>query len=344
MNVLVTGGAGYIGSHAVRQLTRAGHRVVVLDDLSQGHSEAVHAANPEVMLVHGDIANDSAIEDAYRLLPFEAVLHFAAFIEVGESVKNPAKYYHNNFAKVLSLLDSLRKRKVKKFVFSSTAAVYGNPDRIPITEHAPLAPINPYGRSKFMVEMALQDYAQAYGIGYAIMRYFNVAGASPDATMGEAHEPESHLIPRILQSARDPNFQVSIYGTDYPTVDGTCIRDYIHVEDLVSAHILALEKIQVGHGEVYNLGSEHGFSVREVLDACEKVTGQVIPATEEARRPGDPAVLVASSEKARRALGWERKYPDLETIVAHAWQWHQSHPNGYEREFARAPELLKQPA
>jgi UDP-glucose 4-epimerase len=329
MNVLVTGGAGYIGSHAVRKLLNEGHRVVVVDDLSHGHRGAVTAAGPDVPFIHGSVSDPTTLNEAFRILPFEAVLHFAAFIEVGESVVDPSKYYQNNFVQALGMLDLLRTKGIRKIVFSSTAAVYGDPEHVPIPEDARLAPINPYGRSKRMVEMALEDYAQAYGIGYAILRYFNVAGASPEGDLGEAHEPESHLIPRILAAARMETEPVSIFGTDYPTPDGTCVRDYIHVEDLVHAHVLALRAIQPGKGQVYNLGSERGFSVREVLAACEKVLGRTIPSVERPRRPGDPAVLLASSERARTNLGWKRQYPELETMVRHAWQWHERHPLGF---------------
>lgn len=330
MKVLLTGGAGYIGSHALRKLLQAGHEVVVVDDLSHGHREAVDAAGVGAHFIQGNVGDSRVLDQALKTLPFEAVLHFAAFIEVGESVTDPSKYYQNNFVRAITMLDHLMARGIKKIVFSSTAAVYGNPTQIPITEQAATLPINPYGRSKRMVEQVLEDYAKAYGLGYAILRYFNVAGASSDASIGEAHEPESHLIPRILASAANENLEMSVFGTDYSTPDGTCVRDYIHVEDLAQAHVLALNSIQAGQGNVYNLGSEKGFSVREVLSACEKVTQRTIRRVEKERRPGDPAVLVASSEKIRKELGWTRAYPDLETIVAHAWKWHQSHPTGYK--------------
>lgn len=324
MRVLVTGGAGYIGSHAVRELLRAGHTVTVLDNLSTGHRESV---DPHAHFVEGDTSDSGLVVRLLREREIEAVLHFAAFIEVGESVTDPDKYYRNNFAAPLMLLGAMREAGVKKIVFSSTAAVYGNPVKVPIREEHPRQPINPYGRSKMMTEMAIEDASSAYGLGYAILRYFNVAGASADGTIGEAHEPESHLIPRILAAARDGK-SVGIFGTDYKTPDGTCVRDYIHVVDLVSAHILALERIEPGQGMIYNLGSENGFSVREVIEACRLATGIDIKAEVHPRRPGDPDVLVASSTRIRE-LGWKPLYPDMKTIISHAWRWHQTHPNGF---------------
>lgn len=326
MRVLVTGGAGYIGSHAVRELLAAGHQVTVLDNLSNGHKAAV---SPEAHFVEGDTSDAQLLSRLLKDRRIDAVLHFAAFIEVGESVTDPAKYYQNNFASPLVLFNAMREANVKKIVFSSTAAVYGVPARVPIQETDIRAPINPYGRSKMMTEMAIEDASKAYGLGYAILRYFNVAGASPDATIGEAHEPESHLIPRILMAARDGT-RIGIFGTDYNTPDGTCIRDYVHVVDLVNAHILALEKIEEGRGAIYNIGSEHGFSVKEVIDACREVTGAEIPADVHPRRPGDPDSLVASSALIVE-LGWKPQYPDIKTIIQHAWAWHKTHPRGYRR-------------
>lgn len=325
MRVLVTGGAGYIGSHAVRELLRAGHTVSVLDNLSTGHRAAV---DPKAQFIEGDTSNARLVVETLRAQRIEAVLHFAAFIEVGESVKDPDKYYRNNFSASLVLLAAMREAGVKKIVFSSTAAVYGNPAEIPIREESPRQPINPYGRSKMMTEMAIEDGSAAYGIGYAILRYFNVAGASPDGTIGEAHDPESHLIPRVLMAARDGK-PVGIFGTDYKTPDGTCVRDYVHVIDLVNAHILALEKMTEGKGAIYNLGSENGFSVREVIEACRAATGLNIEADVHQRRTGDPDVLVASSARLRD-LGWKPQYTDLKAIISHAWNWHQKHPKGYK--------------
>lgn len=327
MRVLVTGGAGYIGSHAVRELLRTNHQPVVLDDLSNGHREAVPS---NVEFIQGNTGDAKLVSGILKDFAVEAVMHFAANIEVAESVADPNKYYVNNFSNALVLLNEMRACGVKKFVFSSTAAVYGNPISTPIEETQYRNPINPYGRSKMMTEMAVEDFSRAYGLGYAILRYFNVAGAHPDADIGEDHHPESHLIPRILQAARDPKGEVKIYGTDYPTDDGTCIRDYVHVVDLCSAHVLALEKMSEGSGDVFNIGSESGFSVREVIAACRQVTGADLKVKEEARRAGDPAILVASSRKIREVLGWKREYPDIQTIVAHAWKWHTTHPNGYQ--------------
>jgi UDP-glucose 4-epimerase len=325
MRVLVTGGAGYIGSHAVRELINSGHSVIVLDTLTKGHEEAV---DPRATFIRGSTADTNLIIQQLQSHQIEAVMHFAADIEVGESVINPYKYYENNFSNALNLLNAMIKVDVKKFVFSSTAAVYGNPEKTPIEEDQRRHPINPYGRSKMMTEMAIEDFQVAYGLGYTILRYFNVAGASPDATIGEDHEPESHLIPRILHAARDEG-EIRIFGTDYDTVDGTCIRDYVHVVDLARAHVLAIEHMQVGQAKVYNIGSEKGFSVKQVINACENVVGKKLKTVEVERRPGDPSTLVASSRKIRQELGWEPLYPGVQTIVQHAWHWHTTHPHGY---------------
>lgn len=338
--ILVTGGAGYIGSHAVRHLLDSGYAVTVLDNLSHGHAEAV---DPRATLVRGSTGDRALVSATLREGAIEAVMHFAADIEVSESVTNPGKYYENNFSNTLALLAAMTDAGVKKIVFSSTAAVYGNPEKTPIVESAPRNPINPYGRSKLMTEMALEDFAHAHGLGYAVLRYFNVAGAAPDARTGEDHQPESHLIPRILLAALSSTPEVKIFGTDYPTKDGTCVRDYVHVMDLVAAHRLALERIVPGKGETFNLGSENGFSVREVIATCERVTGKKLIAKEEARRPGDPAVLVASSARSRQTLGWERRYPELGTIVEHAWNWHKSHPAGYRSRATPAPAPGRRP-
>ena len=325
MRVLVTGGAGYIGSHAVRELVQNGHQVFVLDNLSHGHRQAI---DQKAVFIEGSTADFKLLKSTFESENIDAVMHFAADIEVGESVTNPLKYYRNNFANSLILLHAMREAKVGKLVFSSTAAVYGNPVKNPIDEKQKRDPINPYGRSKMMTEMAIEDFANAHGLAYTILRYFNVAGASPDATIGEDHHPESHLIPKILLAARDSG-EVKIYGTDYPTPDGTCIRDYVHVVDLGRAHVLALESMQASSRETFNLGSENGFSVRQVIAACQKVTGVELRVREEPRRPGDPDVLVASSQRILRKTGWQRLYPTIEVIVKHAWRWHLTHPHGY---------------
>ena len=325
MNVLVTGGAGYIGSHLLRVLTSAGHECIVYDDLSGGHAQAVHGAR----LLRGDVADTQALSAVMREHDIDAVIHLAAFIEAGESVAKPGKYFRNNTLGGLSLLEAMRWAGVKRMVLSSTAAVYGRPERVPITEEAPTAPINPYGASKLCVEQMLPGYAAAHGMGFVSLRYFNVAGAHPDADIGEDHHPETHLIPLALQVALGRREAVKIFGADYETPDGTCIRDYVHVMDLAKAHLLALEAAGEGTVQCFNLGNGRGFSVREVIETCREVTGKAIPAEQAPRRPGDPPRLVASAEKAQAELGWRPAYPGLETIVRHAWAWHRSHPDGY---------------
>jgi UDP-glucose-4-epimerase GalE len=292
MRILVTGGAGYIGSHAVRLFLARGHDVWVYDNLSLGHRKAV----PADRLLVGDLNEVPRLDHALVLHRIEAVVHFAAFTYVGESVREPGKYYQNNLVNTLNLLECLRRNGVARFVFSSTAATYGVPERVPITEDEPQRPINPYGAGKLAVERALADYAAAYGWGYAALRYFNAAGASPDAAIGEDHDPETHLIPIVLQAVLGRRPHVEVFGTDYPTPDGTCIRDYIHVDDLAEAHLLALEALGPGKGLCYNLGIGRGYSVREVIRTAEEVTGKPVPVKEGPRRPGDPPVLVASSD------------------------------------------------
>lgn len=326
MRILVTGGAGYIGSHAVRFFQARGHEVWVYDNLSMGHRAAV----PVDRLIVGDLNESARLDHALVTQRIEAVVHFAAFTYVGESVKNPGKYYQNNLVNTLTLLECLRRHQVNKFVFSSTAAVFGIPERSPITEEEPKRPINPYGFSKLVVEQALADYAGAYGSGYAALRYFNASGAHPAGDLGEDHDPETHLIPLILQVALGQRPHIEVFGTDYPTPDGTCIRDYIHVDDLASAHLLALERIEPGKGLSYNLGIGKGYSVREVIQMAEEVTGKKIAVKEGPRRAGDPPALVASSDKIQRELGWRPQYRDLHSIISTAWNWHRAHPKGYQ--------------
>ena len=327
MNVLVTGGAGYIGSHAVRELLAAGPKVVVYDSLVKGHRGA---APDGVPFVKADIRNAAVLAETFEVFPVDAVMHFAAASEVGESMANPAKYYQDNVAATLSLLDALRKAKIKKIVFSSTAAVYGEPESCPIREDAALKPTNVYGRTKLIIEGMLADFAMAYGFSYVALRYFNAAGALPAGGVGEDHSPESHLIPLILKTALGQREAISVYGTDYPTADGTCIRDYIHVTDLATAHVLALEHLLAGGGpRTYNLGSQTGFSVREVIDKAKQVTSIDFSVVEAPRRAGDPAVLVASSAKFQMDFPWQPRYSDLDTILRTAWDWHRSHPDGY---------------
>lgn len=319
MKILVTGGAGYIGSVIVKQLVKEGHDVVVIDDLSKGHAEAVH---PKAVLVKSSLSDLEELDKVFKKYEFDAVIHMAAFSEVGESVQNPKKYFLNNLVNSINLLDIMLDHGCKKIVFSSSAAVYGNPKTVPITEDAETKPVNPYGESKLMFEKVLEDYRKAYGLKYASLRYFNAAGADED--YGEDHKPESHLTPIILQAALGKREKIEVYGTDYATKDGTCVRDYIHVLDLARAHILALEK-----EGVYNLGSEKGYSVKEVINVAREVTGKDIPVKESGRRPGDPATLIASSEKIKKELGWKAEY-DIKDIMKSAWQWHKKHPKGYK--------------
>jgi UDP-glucose 4-epimerase len=325
MRVLITGGAGYIGSHAVRLFLERGHDVWIYDNLSAGHRAAV----PAERLVVGDLDEVARLDQVLVMQRIEAVVHFAAHCYVGESVEQPAKYYRNNVVNTLGLLEALRRHGVQRFVFSSTAATYGMPETMPITEETPQLPINPYGRTKLAVERALGDYARAYGWGIAVLRYFNASGAHAGGAIGEDHRPETHLIPLALQAAQGRRPHLQVFGSDYPTPDGTCVRDYIHVDDLAEAHLLALERLEPGRELYYNLGIGRGYSVREVIRAVEEVTGKRVPVQEGARRAGDPAVLVASSTRIQRELGWTPRYTDLHRIVATAWQWHEAHPKGY---------------
>ncbi len=324
MNILVTGGAGYIGSVVVAELLRVGHRVTVYDNLLHGYRAALPAA---VEFVQGDVADAARVGDVLRRANIEAVMHFAALIEAGESMQAPERYFHNNTASTLTLLETMLQQRVLRLVFSSTAALYGEPEHIPIRESDALRPTNAYGESKLLVERMLEWFCRIHGLRYASLRYFNAAGATD--TLGEVHRPESHLIPLILQVALGQRDAISIFGADYPTPDGTCIRDYIHVVDLAAAHLLALDALEERSQLIYNLGNGRGFSVREVLEVARHVTGHAIPAVETARRPGDPAVLVASSEKIQKELHWRPRYADLETIVGSAWRWQRQHPNGY---------------
>ena len=322
MNVLVTGGAGYIGSICAEELLNAGHTVTVYDDLSEGHRAAV---DPRARFILGRPEEENDLRQAVTETSPEAILHFAASALVGESMTNPGKYFHNNVANGLKLLEAAVGARVKKFVFSSTCATYGPPDRVPMTEELPQRPINPYGESKLMLERMLHWYRQIHGLEFVAFRYFNAAGASQK--LGEHHRTETHLIPNVLKVPLGQAPHCEVYGTDYPTPDGTCIRDYIHIIDLAQAHILALEAEKQGF---YNLGNGDGYSVRQVIQTCEKVTGSRIPAVEKPRRPGDPPKLVASAQKAIRDLGWKPKYPKLEDIISTAWAWHKAHPHGYE--------------
>lgn len=325
MRILVTGGAGYIGSHTVKHLLAHGHDVLVVDNLAMGHRQAV----PADKLVVADLKDSDHIDHLLVVNRIEAVIHFAADAAVGESVVDPAKYYHNNLLNSLNLLERVRRNGITRFVFSSTCATYGIPGEVPITEETLQAPINPYGNTKLAFEKMLADYAPAYGIGYAALRYFNASGASADGAIGEDHTPETHLIPLVLQVALGQRPHISIFGTDYPTPDGTCIRDYIHVEDLASAHRLAIEKVQPGQGMTFNVGIGRGYSVREVIRTAEDVTGKTIPIQEGPRRIGDPPALIASADKIRRELGWTPHYTELQPIIETAWNWHLRHPKGY---------------
>ncbi len=320
MAILVCGGAGYIGSHVNKMLHRMGYETVVFDNLVYGHREAVKWGT----FVKGDLKYPDEIEAVFEKYPIEAVMHFAAYAYVGESVLDPEKYYFNNVACTLNLLRAMRKHGCDKIIFSSTCATYGEPEQVPITEDMPQRPINPYGATKLMVERIFKDYSAAYGLKAVTLRYFNAAGADPEGEIGEDHTPETHLIPLVLDAAAGKRPDIKVFGTDYPTRDGSCIRDYIHVEDLASAHVLALKYLQSGgETDFFNLGNERGTSVLEVIEAVRKVTGREFKVTLTDRRPGDPATLVGSSEKAKRVLGWEPRYADIETIVQHAWQWHE---------------------
>jgi UDP-glucose 4-epimerase len=319
--ILIVGGAGYIGSHLNKEISKKRIKTVIFDNLSYGHRDFVKWGTFE----QGDLGNIEDIRSVFRKYPIEAVMHFAAFTYVGESVEDPQKYYLNNVKNTLNLLQVMLEENVKYFVFSSTCATYGNPVEIPITENHPQNPINPYGKGKLIVETVLKDYSDAYGLKYASLRYFNAAGADPDGEVGELHDPETHLIPLILDVAAGKREDIKIFGTDYDTPDGTCIRDYIHVTDLAEAHILALEYLQNGgKSDFFNLGNGNGFSVKEVIETAREVTGKNIKAAEADRRPGDPPILVGSSNKAKEKLNWNPKYDELSKIIETAWNWHKN--------------------
>lgn len=326
MSILVTGGAGYIGSHCVAALIDRGLDVVVVDDLSKGHKAALKGGR----FYLGSVADKEFLNSVFEKESIEAVIHFAAFSLVGESMQIPEQYFRNNVTAGLTLIETMIQHKVPYLVFSSTAATFGEPENIPIVETDRQVPTNPYGESKLIVEHMLKWCDQAHGLKYCALRYFNVAGARADGTIGEDHRPESHLIPLILQVAQGKRDKLSLFGTDYPTKDGTCVRDYIHVEDLIDAHMLALDYLRAGNpSTAFNLGNGQGFSNREIIEAARRVTGHPIPVSEEGRRPGDPATLIASSQKAMEVLGWKPKYTNVEDIIATAWKWHSTHPNGY---------------
>ncbi len=325
MNVLVCGGAGYIGSNMTALLAREGHRPIVFDNFSKGHRAAVKG----IEVVTGDLADRALLVKTLGELGIEAVMHFAAYIEVGESVREPLKYYQNNLANTQNLLSAMQEAGVAKFVFSSTAAVYGMPQRVPITEDTPKEPINPYGETKLAVERMCHYQSQAGRLRFVALRYFNACGAGDGGARGEDHRPESHLIPLTIQAALGKRPDIEIYGTDYPTPDGTCIRDYIHIDDLCRAHLLALKKLDEHAELVYNLGNGQGYSVRQVIDTVQRIGGKKFKVVEVDRRPGDPPVLTSDASKAKNELGWRPEKPQLEEMVVTAWKWHTGHPDGY---------------
>lgn len=328
MAILVTGGAGYIGSHTVLFLRERGEEVIVLDNLDKGHPEALQGTT----FFHGQINDEAILEKIFTTHSIEAVIHFAANSLVGESVQKPLDYYNNNVIGTHTLVKKMVEYKIGHLVFSSTAATYGEPVQIPIKEEDPTIPTNPYGETKLAIEKMLKWCSDAYGLSHVCLRYFNAAGADPYGRIGEDHTPETHLIPIVLQAALGQRESVAIFGNDYDTEDGSCVRDYIHVMDLANAHYLALKKLQAGgRSSIYNLGNGQGFSVQEVIDVCRKVTGKEINAEVAPRRTGDPAVLIASYDKAKEELGWKPRYPSLEEMVTHAWNWHLSHPSGYKK-------------
>ena len=325
MKVLLTGGAGYVGSACLRHLLRHGLDAYAYDDLSRGHRGAV----PEGRLIIGDILDSHRLAHTLREGEFDAVMHFAALAYVGESVSEPERYWRINVAGSVSLLDAMLAAGVRRILFSSTCSIYGDSPAVPMSEMAPQTPCNPYARTKLAIEWAIRDCADAHGLGFTLLRYFNAAGADEDGRHGEDHEPESHLIPLVLQVASGRREAIGVFGIDYPTADGTCIRDYIHVDDLAQAHRLAIEATSPGSRHVFNVGTGQGHSVLEVIETCERVTGRAVPRRIEPRRPGDPPALVADSSKLVQQLGWRPRFADLQTIVETAWRWHEAHPDGY---------------
>lgn len=325
MRILVCGGAGYIGSNMAAMLAAEGFEPIVFDNLSRGHKSAVKS----IEMVKGNLSDYELLVETCRKYKIEAVMHFAAFIEVGESVEQPLKYFDNNVSGTCILLSAMQTAGVEKFVFSSSAAVYGNPSRIPITEDSPKEPINPYGQTKLEVERICHFQSQATKLRYASLRYFNAAGAGNNCTLGEDHRLESHLIPLVIQAAMGNRGEIKIYGTDYATPDGTCIRDYIHIEDLCRAHLLAMKKLDEKQELIYNLGNGKGYSVRQVVETVKEVSGKNFKIAEVERRPGDPPILIADAKRAQNELGWQTKYPQLERIVESAWKWHNKYPDGY---------------
>jgi len=330
MNILVTGGAGYVGSACLRYMLARGHNAVAFDNLVQGHAAAVPGGKTGGRLIVGDIADTEALVAALRKVNADAVMHFAAATYVGESVENPEYHYRNNIGGTLSLLNAMRKAGVKRMLFSSTCATYGMTPKVPMSEDSPQEPFSPYARTKLAVEWMIRDFAHAYGLGFTLLRYFNAAGASADGDLGEDHDPETHLIPLVLQVALGQREHITVFGDQHPTPDGTCIRDYIHVDDLASAHISALERLGPGVEFKCNLGTGRGTSVNEVIEACRAITGHPIPAVVAGPRAGDPPSLVADSSLARRELGWLPKFTSIAPIVQSAWKWHQSHPRGFD--------------
>jgi UDP-glucose 4-epimerase len=327
MRILVAGGAGYIGSNMTAMLAAEGFEPIVFDNLSRGHKAAIVK---NAKFVEGDLGDYDLLVGTLKKYEVEAVMHFAALIEVGESTEQPLRYYRNNVSNTQNLLSAMEAAGAGKFVFSSSAAVYGMPEQIPITEDTPKSPINPYGETKWAIERMCHYQSRTGRLRYAALRYFNAAGAGDKGRLGEDHRPESHLIPLVIAAARGARSDVKIFGTDYPTADGTCVRDYIHIEDLCRAHLLALEKLNERTELVYNLGNGKGYSVREVIDTVKRISGRDFKVVETGRRPGDPPVLTADAARAKRELGWETKFPELEQIVATAWEWHNNHPDGYK--------------